>query len=115
MAAAGLTAGGVMLAGVVFMILWIVLMMALWYAPALVVFHKAEPFDALRISALACVRNLPVFFVLALCLYVLGWLAMLPAGLGVLVLVPVVAGAQHAAYLDTFGERRELPPPSDTP
>lgn len=111
LAAAGLTVGGVMLATIVFMALWLGLMMALWYAPALIVFHQAEPLAALRHSALACLRNLPAFFVLALCLYVLGWLALLPAGLGMLVLVPVVAGAQHAAWRDTFDERPELPPP----
>ncbi|MCZ4304767.1 BPSS1780 family membrane protein [Zoogloeaceae bacterium G21618-S1] len=114
LAAAGLTAGGVMIASIVFMALWIGLMMALWYAPALVVFHQAEPVAALRHSASACLHNLPVFFVLALCLYVLGWLAMLPAGLGMLVLVPVVAGAQHAAYRDTFGDRPALPPPHES-
>ena len=31
-----------------------------------------------------------------------------PAGLGLLVLIPVVAGAHHAAYLDIFADRPAL-------
>lgn len=102
LAAVGLATGGIMLAIVVFTALWIALIMALWFAPSLVHFAHADPVDALTHSAAACTRNLPAFAVLALALYVLGWIAMLPAGLGLLVLLPVLAGAQHAAYLDTF-------------
>ena len=109
LAAVGLTTGGLMLALVVFTALWIMVVMALWFAPALIRFHGAEPIDALTHSINACVRNLPVFFVLALALYVLVWVAMIPAGLGLLVLIPVIAGAHHAAYLDIFAGRRALP------
>ncbi len=115
LAAVGLTTGGIMLAVVVFTALWIMVVMALWFAPALIRFHGAEPLDALTHSINACVRNLPVFFVLALGLYVLTWMAMIPAGLGLLILIPVIAGAHHAAYLDIFADRRALPerlPPS---
>jgi uncharacterized membrane protein len=109
LAAVGLTAGGVMLAVVVFMALWIMVIMALWFAPALIRFHGADPIDALTHSIDACLRNLPVCLVLALAIYVLAWVAMVPAGLGLLVLVPVLAGAHHAAYLDIFADRPALP------
>ena len=104
-----------MLAVMVFMALWIGLLMALWFAPALVLFHDAEPIDALAFSARACARNLSSVFVVALSVYILGWVAMLPAGLGLLVLLPVLAGAQHAAYRDLFYQHPALPgPPSST-
>ena len=102
LAAVGLTTGGIMLAVVAFTVLWIGLLMALWFAPSLVIFAQADPIEALGHSAAACARNLPAFLVFALALYVLGWVAMLPAGLGLLALLPVLAGAQHAAYLDIF-------------
>ena len=111
LAAVGLAAGGIMLAVMVFMALWIGLLMALCFAPALVLFHRAEPIDALSCSAQACARNLPTVFVVALSIYVLVWIAMLPAGLGLLVLLPVLAGAQHAAWLDLFDQRPALPEP----
>jgi len=109
LAAVGLTAGGVMLATVVFIALWIMVVMALWFAPALIRFHGAEPIDALTHSINACARNLPVCLVLALAIYVLIWVAMIPAGLGLLVLIPVLAGAHHAAYLDIFAAHPALP------
>ena len=115
LAAVGLATGGIMLAVMVFMALWIGLLMALWFAPALVLFHDAEPIDALAFSARACARNLSSVFVVALSVYILGWVAMLPAGLGLLVLLPVLAGAQHAAYRDLFNQHPALPgPPSST-
>ena len=115
LAAVGLATGGIMLAVMVFMALWIGLLMALWFAPALVLFHDAEPIDALACAARACARNLSSVFVVALSVYILGWVAMLPAGLGLLVLLPVLAGAQHAAYRDLFNQHPALPgPPSST-
>jgi hypothetical protein len=77
-------------------------MMALWFAPALVMLHEVAPLDAMRLSARACFHNLLAFIVLAALLYVLVWVAMIPAGLGMLVLVPVIAGALYAAWKETF-------------
>jgi uncharacterized membrane protein len=101
-AGAGVAAGGMMLGVVVFTVLWALLMMALWFAPALVMLHEVAPLDAMRLSARACFHNLLAFVVLAALLYVLVWVAMIPAGLGMLVLVPVIAGALYAAWKETF-------------
>jgi len=110
----GLAAGGMMLAVVVFTVLWVLLLMALWFAPALVMLQDVSPLDAMKLSAQACLTNLLTFVVLGAVLYVLTWLAMLPAGLGMLVLVPVLAGALHAAWQDTFVKRPLLPPPTES-
>lgn len=104
LAGLGLAVGGVMLASVVFTVLWVGLIMALWFAPALVLLHDVAPFEAMRLSVNACIHNLPCFGLLAVMLYVLIWVAMLPAGLGMLVLVPVLAGALYASYRDAFPE-----------
>jgi uncharacterized membrane protein len=104
LAGAGLAIGGVVLASVIFTVLWVGLIMALWFAPALVLLHDVAPLEAMRLSVSACLHNLLCFGLLAVMLYVLIWVAMLPAGLGILVLVPVLAGALHASYRDTFGE-----------
>jgi hypothetical protein len=101
-AGAGVAAGGMMLGVVVFTVLWALLMMALWFAPALVMLHEVAPLDAMRLSARACFHNLLAFVVLAALLYVLVWVAMIPAGLGMLVLVPMIAGALYAAWKETF-------------
>ena len=106
----GMAAGGMMLGVLVFSVLWGLLMMALWFAPALVMLHDVAPLDAMKLSAQACFRNLLTFVVLAVMLYILGWIAMLPAGLGVFVLIPVLAGALQAAWRDTFSPPKALPP-----
>jgi len=108
LAALGLATGGIMLAVVVFTALWLLMIMALWFAPALIRFHGAEPVAALTTSIQACIQNLPTCLVMALGLYLLTWIALLPAGLGLLVLIPVVGGAHHAAYLDIFAHRPAL-------
>ncbi|BAL22932.1 BPSS1780 family membrane protein [Azoarcus sp. KH32C] len=115
-AGVGLAAGGVMLAVAVFTVLWVLLLMALWFAPALVMLQNVSPLDAMKLSAQACLSNFVSFLVLGLTLYIVTWLAMLPAGLGILVLVPVLAGALHAAWKDTFGESRPalLAPAADS-
>ena len=48
-------------------------------------------------------------------IYVLIWVAMLPAGLGVLVLMPVLAGTLYASFQDVFGERPACRPRSPKP
>jgi uncharacterized membrane protein len=99
----GAVFGGMMLFGAVFYLLWIMLLMALWFAPALVMLGGAAPLESLLLSVRACARNLPATALTGVALCVLIWLAMLPAGLGVLVLMPVIAGAVHASWRDVFG------------
>ena len=113
---AGVAAGGVMLGVLMFTVLWVLLMMALWFAPALVMLHDVAPLDAMLLSARACFHNLLAFIVLAALLYVLTWVAMIPFGLGMLVLIPVIAGALYAAWKETFAALLPAlpPPPPDT-
>ncbi|TDN48633.1 putative membrane protein [Azoarcus indigens] len=105
----GLATGGVMFGMLVFTVLWIMLMMALWFAPALVMLQDVAPLDAMKLSAQACFGSLLTFIIFAVMLYVLVWVAMIPAGLGMLLLVPVIAGAQLAAWRDLFSPRPALP------
>ena len=111
LAGMGMAAGGMMLGVVVFTVLWALLMMALWFAPALVMLHEVAPLDAMKLSARACMHNLLAFIVLAVLLYVSVWVAMIPAGLGMLVLIPVITGALYAAWKETFSPLLALPPP----
>ena len=120
-ALAGLGLGlvsGVVLGSVVFSVLWVLLITALWFAAPLVVLRDTPPLDAMKLSLTACFNNFGAFVVLGVLIYVLIWVAMLPAGLGVLVLIPVLAGTLSASFQDVFGERPALPPaaqPEATP
>lgn len=108
----GVATVGVMFGALVFTVLWALLMMALWFAPALVMLDGAAPLNAIALSARAALRNPLAFIVLGAVLYVLIWVAMLPAGLGMLILLPVMVGALYAAWQDTFVPLIALPPPA---
>ncbi|HRI93460.1 MAG TPA: BPSS1780 family membrane protein [Accumulibacter sp.] len=100
--AAGIAFGGVALAGLLWLLLSVPIVMAIWFAPALVVFNAMPPVDALKASFNACLKNILVFLVYAPLVMVLCFFATLPVGLGFLVLGPVLAGSVYASYRDIF-------------
>jgi len=84
--------------------------MAVIFAPALVVFRGVPALEAMKMSFMACGRNLlPILFFLVLSA-LLAILAMLPYGLGALVWIPVYGGAVYRAYQALFGPE----PPTET-
>ncbi|MCB1933480.1 MAG: hypothetical protein KDI45_13565 [Candidatus Accumulibacter sp.] len=99
---AGIAFGGILLAGLLWALLSVPVVMAVWFAPALVVFNAMQPVDALKASFNACLKNVLVFLVYGLIVMVLGFFAALPVGLGFLVLGPVLAGSVYASYRDIF-------------
>ena len=102
LAGAGLAFGGVMLALLVSLLLTVPLVMGIWFAPALVLFNGMEAVDAIRASFAANLKNLLPMLVFSIFLLILFFFAALPAGLGFLVLFPVLAGAIYAQYRDLF-------------
>lgn len=98
----GLAFGGLMLAMLLSLALSVPLLMALWFAPALVLFNNMRPVDALKASFNACLRNTVPFVVYSLIVMVLIFFAALPVGLGFLVLIPVLSGSVYASYRDIF-------------
>ncbi len=78
------------------------LYMALWFAPALTIFHDYDLVAALRTSFFACLKNVGPFLVYGLALMVLGVLAVIPLGLGMLVLGPVIMASVYTSYRAIF-------------
>ena len=98
---------GLMLGGVIFSLLLslalsVPLFMALWFAPALVLFNNMSPVEALKASFNASLRNTMPFIVYGLVVLVLAFFAALPLGLGFLVLIPVLVGSAYESYRDIF-------------
>lgn len=91
----------------VFVVCWALLLLCLFFAPALVLFNHARPLDAMRLSFSASLRSLPAILCFALLLAILFALAVAPIGLGVLILIPVFAGALYQAYRDVFCQSAE--------
>ena len=98
----GLAFGGLIFTFLLSLALAVPLLMALWFAPALVFFNNMSPREALKASFSACMKNAVAFVVYGPILMVLMFFAALPVFLGFLVLVPVLAGSVYAAYRDIF-------------
>lgn len=86
------------------------LMMAFWFAPALIVLADCSTIDAIEHSFLGCLRNIVPFLIYSLLLVVLTIPAVIPLGLGLLVLIPVMFITAFTGFADIFG-----PPVDDTP
>ena len=99
-----MTLGAAVLAVLVFMLLLsIPLMMAYWFAPPLIVFRNDDPIAAMRASFTASLRNIPALTVYGLLGIVLTIAALIPFGLGLLVLAPVFLCSVYASCKDIFG------------
>ena len=105
----GTAAAGPMV--VVFVILFVlmlvaggsVVMMGLWFAPALIVFHDLDVIEAIRLSFRGCLRNWPAFLIV----YPLIWVVLaipvgLTFGLGGLVVGPVLLASMYFGYRDIY-------------
>ncbi len=78
------------------------LLMAVWFAPLLVIFDGLLPFASMRESFNACLANLLPLVVYSLSLTVLGFLALLPFALGLILLVPTVFASIYVSYREIF-------------
>lgn len=101
-AGVGIALGGVMLATLLVMVLSVPVIMATWFAPALVFFHHMKPLDAMKASFEAGVKNWLAMSIFGIILIIMTFFAMLPIGLGLLLLLPVFSGAVYASYRDIF-------------
>src|SRR5262249_28740049 len=88
-----LATGGLVLsflvACLIFLALLIPLLMAYWFAPSLVVFHRLEPLEAMKMSFIGCLKNWVAFLIWGLLGLVLAIIATIPFMLGRLVAWPV--------------------------
>lgn len=93
---------GMMLALLVALALSVPLMMAIWFAPLLVVFDNLPAMMAVKLSFSACLKNIMPFLVYGIVIFLLGIIAAIPFGLGLLVLIPAIFGSIYASYKDVF-------------
>jgi uncharacterized membrane protein len=93
---------GLLLVVLVAMLLFIPLIMAFWFAPVLIVRHEVPAFEAMRLSFVGCLRNIVPFLVYGLAVIGLSIIALIPLGLGFLILSPVLIGSIYAGYRDIF-------------
>lgn len=80
------------------------LLMAYWFAPALIVFDNMSPVAAMKTSLLACVKNSAAFMVYGLITFGLLLLSTLTLMLGFLVMIPLAFISYYTSYKDVFGK-----------
>lgn len=90
-------------------VLSVPLVMAVWFAPLLVVMAGMPPFASLKLSFNACFANVLPLTVYAIILMALGFVALIPAALGLVLLVPVVFASIYVSYQDIFIVGQEAP------
>jgi len=84
------------------LLLAIPLAMAYWYAPALVVLHNLSATQAMGLSFKGCLRNILPFLVYSIAAMVLAIVALIPLGLGYLVVGPMMIASLYISYREIF-------------
>jgi hypothetical protein len=75
---------------------------ALWFAPQLLVFHNMPVAHAVRWSVYAALANIGAMLLYGALLMVLFFVAWIPFGLGMLVMLPVMVISTYTSYRDVF-------------
>lgn len=78
------------------------LIMAYWFAPALVAIEGVSALTAMTLSFKACLKNMLPFLVYGIIATLLFIIGALPVFLGLLIVVPVIMASVYTGYRDIF-------------
>ena len=95
----------VLVGALLFLALYLPVVMATWFAPALVMLGGAEPLAAMKLSFSGCLSNIVPFLLYGLVGILLAIVASIPLGLGWLVLAPVSVATIYASYCDIYEDK----------
>jgi len=93
---------------IVILLLYLVVFAVLAFSIPLVYFRGLEIGEAIPASVRGTLMNLGPLVIFSLIYFVLAFFAMIPLGLGFLVLGPVVLAAVYGAYVEIFGEEADV-------
>jgi uncharacterized membrane protein len=85
-----------------FLLLYLPLVMAVWFAPALIVLRGVEPWEAMKLSFAGSLQNILPSLLYGIVWIILAFVASIPLLLGWLVLGPVTVASIYASYCDIF-------------
>ncbi len=91
-----------MVGALLFLLLFLPLVMAVWFAPALVVLRGLEPWAAMKASFFGSLQNVLPFLIYGLIGIVLAVVATIPFALGWLVVGPMSIASIYTSYCDIF-------------
>ena len=84
------------------MVVMIVAGMAFYFAPMLIAVNHLSIPEALKLSLIACIKNILPLIIFGILAIVLSFLGMIPLGLGLLVVMPLLILATYQAYSEIF-------------
>jgi hypothetical protein len=88
-------------------------LMAYWFAPVLAGLHNLSAVEAMKLSFSACLKNMLPFLLYGLIFMVLLIIAIIPFGLGLVVVVPMMMTSLYSSYADVFGVEATVPATPD--
>ncbi|MFW2371804.1 MAG: BPSS1780 family membrane protein, partial [Gammaproteobacteria bacterium] len=80
----------IMLYFLIVLALEVPLIMGIWFSPSLIVFHDLTAWEAFKMSFRGCLANIIPFLVFGLIFMLLAIVAMIPFGLGMIILLPMI-------------------------
>lgn len=92
----------ILIVGLLVFLVALVLMMVSWFAPTLLLFHDITAGQAIKLSIKGCVKNILPFLWYSIILGLLMIGAMIPFGLGMLVVMPLTFITMYTAYRQIF-------------
>jgi uncharacterized membrane protein len=95
-------ASSMMLPILIAMLLIVPILMAYWYAPVLTGLHNLKAVEAMKLSFVACLKNMLPFLLYGLIFTVILVVAIIPFGLGLIVAIPVMMTSLYTSYVDVF-------------
>lgn len=78
------------------------IMMAYWFAPVLAGLHQLSAIESMKLSFEACLKNFIPFLLYGFMFIVLLVLAIIPLGLGLLIVIPLMMTSLYTSYADVF-------------
>lgn len=78
------------------------LYMAAWFAPCLILFGDKGVFSAMKLSFIACLKNIVPFLIYGIVMMVLVIVASIPFGLGMLVAGPMIFASMFIGFKEVF-------------
>ena len=100
----------ILVASLVALLLYLPLVMAFWFAPALVALGNIKAFDAMQKSFAGCLVNMVPYLLYGVVGLILSLLASIPLGLGWLILCPMIVASIYLSYRDIFeGSSQQRP------
>lgn len=106
-------ADGMLMPIMIALLLIMPVLMAYWFAPVLAGLHNLSAVDAMKLSFIACLKNMLPFLLYGLIFMVLLIIAIIPFGLGLVVVVPMMMTSLYSSYADVFGIEQAEPASSD--